>query len=52
MTAANDLTFFTNERDRKLIDWFKTLFRNTKELDIIVGYFYLSGVYLLCSKKS
>jgi len=44
---VNDLTFFTNERGRKLIDRFKTLFRDTKELDIIVGYFYLSGIYQL-----
>ncbi len=48
MTAAvNDLTFFTNEKGRKLIDRFKTLFRDTKELNIIVGYFYLSGIYQL-----
>ncbi len=48
MTAAvNDLTFFTNEKGRKLIDRFKTLFRDTKELDIIVGHFYLSGIYQL-----
>lgn len=46
-TATNDLTFFTNEKGRKLIDRFKTLFNDTKELDIIVGYFYLSGIYQL-----
>ena len=44
---VNDLTFFTNERGRKLIDRFKTLFRDTKELNIIVGYFYLSSIYQL-----
>ncbi|SMO32425.1 SNF2 family N-terminal domain-containing protein [Balnearium lithotrophicum] len=43
----NDLTFFTNEKGRRLIDRFKTLFKDTKELDIIVGYFYLSGLYEL-----
>jgi len=43
----NDFTFFTNEPGRKLIDRFKTLFNVTKELDIIVGYFYLSGLYQL-----
>ena len=43
----NDLTFFTNEDERRLIDRFKTLFNDTKELDIIVGYFYLSGLYQL-----
>ncbi len=43
----NDLTFFTNEEGRKLLDRFKTLFNDTKELDIIVGYFYLSGLYEL-----
>lgn len=42
---SSDLTFFTNENGRKLIDRFKTLFNDTKELDIIVGYFYLSGIY-------
>ncbi|OMH40109.1 restriction endonuclease PLD domain-containing protein [Desulfurobacterium indicum] len=44
---TNDLTFFTNEEGRCLIDRFKTLFNDTKELDIIVGYFYLSGLYQL-----
>ena len=47
MKQLNDLTFFTNEPGRKLIDRFKTLFKDTKELDIIVGYFYLSGLYQL-----
>ena len=46
-SIANDLTFFTNEEGRKLIDRFKTLFNDTKELDIIVGYFYLSGLHQL-----
>ncbi len=45
--VINDLTFFTNEENRKLIDRFKTLFKDTKELNIIVGYFYLSGLYQL-----
>ncbi len=43
----SDLTFFTNEPGRKLTDRFRTLFNDTKELDIIVGYFYLSGLYQL-----
>ncbi|WP_456398201.1 helicase-related protein [Desulfurobacterium sp.] len=47
MSEHNDLTFFTNEDGRKLIDRFKTLFKDTRELDIIVGYFYLSGLYQL-----
>ncbi|SNR68863.1 SNF2 family N-terminal domain-containing protein [Desulfurobacterium atlanticum] len=47
MPEHNDLTFFTNEDGRKLIDRFKTLFKDTKELNIIVGYFYLSGLYQL-----
>ena len=46
-SSTNDLTFFTNEEGRRLIDRFKTLFNDTKELDIIVGYFYLSGLYQL-----
>ena len=45
MSHMNDLTFFTNEPGRKFIDRFKTLFNDTKELDVIVGYFYLSGLY-------
>lgn len=48
--SFNDLTFFTNESERKLIDRFKTLFEDTKELNIIVGYFYLSGLYQLQEK--
>ncbi|MEO2068655.1 MAG: SNF2-related protein [Desulfurobacteriaceae bacterium] len=45
--SVNDLTFFTNEEGRKLIDRFKAVLRDTRELDIIVGYFYLSGLYQL-----
>jgi len=45
--SVNDLTFFTNEDGRRLIDRFKTVFKDTKELDIVVGYFYLSGLYQL-----
>jgi len=43
----SDFTFFTNEPGKKGIDRFKTLFNDTKELNIIVGYFYLSGLYQL-----
>ena len=45
--SVNDLTFFTNEDGRRLIDRLKTVFKDTKELDIVVGYFYLSGLYQL-----
>ena len=43
-----DLTFFTNEPDRTLLDRFKRILRsNTKYFDILVGYFRISGFYLL-----
>jgi len=44
----NDLTFFTNEHERNLLDRFnKVLKSNTKFFDIIVGYFRTSGFHLL-----
>ncbi|RUM60026.1 MAG: helicase [Persephonella sp.] len=43
-----DLTFFTNEPNRTLLDRFKRILRsNTKYFDILVGYFRISGFYLL-----
>ncbi len=39
-----DLTFFTNEPNRTLLDRFKRILRsNTKYFDILVGYFRISG---------
>ena len=44
----SDKTFFTNEPERTLLDRFKkTLRANTKYFDVLVGYFRISGFYLL-----
>ena len=44
----NDLTFFTNEPERNLSDRFsKILKRDTQFFDVLVGYFRISGFYLL-----
>ena len=44
----SDKTFFTNEPGRTLLDRFKkTLRANTKYFDVLVGYFRISGFYLL-----
>ena len=42
-----DLTFLTNEKNRNLLDRFQTLIKDTRLFDILVGYFYTSGFYLL-----
>lgn len=43
-----DLTFFTNEKDSTLLDWFKaTLENNTQFFDVLVGYFRTSGFFHL-----
>jgi len=40
MTEKNtDLTFFTNEQGRNLLDRFKTTLIDTKLFDVLVGYF-------------
>src|SRR3989338_5585926 len=45
---STDLTFFTNEKGRTLLDRFKiTLANNTKFFDVLVGYFRTSGFYHL-----
>lgn len=42
----NDLTFFTNEAGRTLLDRFKiSLENNTEFFDVLVGYFRTSGFY-------
>jgi len=44
----SDRTFFTNEQGRTLLDRFRrTLKANTKYFDVLVGYFRISGFYLL-----
>ncbi len=45
---ASDLTFFTNEPNRTLADRFKAILKaGTQYLDILVGFFRLSGFYLI-----
>jgi len=43
----SDLTFITNEPDRKLLNRFKVLIKNTDFFDVLVGYFYTSGFYAI-----
>ena len=43
----NDLTFFTNEDDKKLEDRFKSTLKDVQYFDILVGYFRTSGFYRL-----
>jgi len=38
-----DLTFITNEKEATLLDRFKTLIKDTKYFDVLVGYFYITG---------
>ncbi len=40
-----DLTFLTNQKDRTLLARLKDLISETKDLDILVGYFFASGFY-------
>ncbi|HBY57710.1 MAG TPA: helicase [Candidatus Atribacteria bacterium] len=40
-----DLTFITNENNQSLADRFKTLIKDTRFFDVLVGYFYTSGFY-------
>lgn len=42
-----DLTFITNEKDRRLLDRFTVLIKDTKFFDVLVGYFYTSGFYAI-----
>ncbi|MFH1823711.1 MAG: helicase-related protein [Candidatus Firestonebacteria bacterium] len=47
-TSETDLTFFTNEKGKTLLDRFKiTLENNTKFFDVIVGFFRTSGFFHL-----
>src|SRR3990172_6558167 len=43
----SDLTFITNEPDKKLLDRFKVLIKDARFFDSLVGYFYTSGFYKL-----
>lgn len=45
--SNTDLTFITNENNQSLLDRFKVLIKDTKNFDVLVGYFYTSGFYKL-----
>lgn len=42
-----DLTFITNEKNKRLLDRFKVLIKDTRFFDVLVGYFFTSGFYEL-----
>ena len=44
---STDTTFFTNEPDSTLVERFKVLLKHSQFLDVIVGYFRISGFNLL-----
>jgi len=44
---STDLTFITNEKERRLLERFKVLIKDTQFFDVLVGYFYTSGFYAL-----
>ena len=43
-----DLTFFTNDENRSLLNRFKRVLKTTKYFDIHVGYFRASGMSKPC----
>ena len=45
--SHSDSTFFTNEPGELLIDRFKKLISGFQYFDILVGYFRISGFYML-----
>ncbi|MCX7611486.1 MAG: helicase-related protein [Ignavibacterium sp.] len=45
--TTTDLSFITNEGGQTLADRFKTLIKDSKFFDCIVGYFYISGFHLI-----
>ena len=42
---TSDLTFITNESKQTLRDRFGVLIKDTKDFDVLVGYFYTSGFH-------
>ncbi len=46
-TIASDLTFITNEQNKRLLDRFRVLIKDTRLFDVLVGYFYTSGFHAL-----
>lgn len=47
LNMQNDLTFITNNEEGNLRDRFKSLIKDTKFFDVLVGYFYTSGFYAI-----
>ncbi|MCL0065052.1 phospholipase D-like domain-containing protein [Dehalococcoidia bacterium] len=45
--GGSDLTFITNEKNKRLLDRFKVLIKDTRLFDVLVGYFYTSGFHAL-----
>ena len=45
--VTSDLTFLTNEPERKLSTRLNALLSKSNRFDCLVGYFYLSGFYLI-----
>jgi len=45
--VTQDLTFITNEKNKRLLDRFKVLIKDARFFDVLVGYFYTSGFYAL-----
>jgi len=41
----SDLTFVTNELNKSLLERFRVLVKDTQFFDLLVGYFYTSGLY-------
>ncbi len=44
---SSDLTFITNEEEQNLLERFKVLIKDTDFFDVLVGYFFTSGFYVL-----
>jgi len=42
---SEDLTFITNEQGKDLLSRFKTLIKDTRYFDCLVGYFFISGFH-------
>jgi len=42
-----DLTFITNESNRRLLDRFNILIKDTQFFDVLVGYFFTSGFHAI-----
>lgn len=42
-----DLTFITNEKNRRLVDRFRVLIKDSRFFDVLSGYFYTSGFHAI-----